>query len=43
MGNLILAGLVKYLEAHPDQVVMLFEQLVDAGIKALKAHNAKAA
>jgi hypothetical protein len=40
MWSLILKAAVQYLEAHPDQVANLLEQGVEAGINALKKHNA---
>ena len=42
MWNLLTKAALSYLEAHPDQVVALFEQGAEAAINALKAHNAKA-
>lgn len=41
MWNLIAKAAIQYLEAHPDQVVNLVEQGVEAAINALKKHNAQ--
>jgi len=41
MGKLLLKLLLGYVEKHPDQVVDLLNAAVGAGIKALRAHNAK--
>lgn len=40
MWALLLKAGLSYLEAHPDQVASLIEQGVEAGINALKKHNA---
>jgi hypothetical protein len=41
MGNLLLKLVISYVEAHPDQVVDLISEAAQAGVHALKAHNAK--
>lgn len=38
--NIVLKLLIQYVEAHPDQVVELATQAAEAGINALKKHNA---
>lgn len=38
--NLILKLALSYLESHPDVIISLIDQLVQAAIKALKSHNA---
>lgn len=41
MWSLILKAAISYLESHPDKIAELIDQGVQAGLKALKAHNAK--
>lgn len=41
MGDLILKGVEKYVEAHPEQIVNLLSQIVDYLTNKLKAHNAQ--
>lgn len=40
MGKLLLDLLVKYVQAHPDQIVELAGEATKAAINALKKHNA---
>lgn len=40
MWSLILKAAVSYLEQHPDQVAELIGEGVQAGVNALKKHNA---
>lgn len=40
MWSLILKAAVSYLEQHPDQVAELIGEGVQAGLNALKKHNA---
>lgn len=41
MWDLVMRAALKYLENHPDQIVKLLEQGVEAGILQLQQHNAK--
>lgn len=41
MWSLILKAAISYIESHPDTIAQLLDEAVQAGIKALKAHNAK--
>lgn len=40
MGQMVFAILMKYVEAHPDQIVELLGEATKAGVAALKKHNA---
>lgn len=40
MWSLILREVISYAEAHPDQVAQLIGEGIQAGINALKKHNA---
>lgn len=40
MGKILLALVLKYVEAHPEQIVELLGEAVQSGVHALKAHNA---
>jgi hypothetical protein len=39
MGKLLLSLIIKYVEAHPDQIVDLMGEATKAGVNALKKHN----
>jgi hypothetical protein len=41
MWGLLVKAAVQYVEAHPDQLVDLIKEGVEAGINALKKHNSK--
>lgn len=40
MGSLVLKLLVQYVESHPEQIVSLVSEAAEAGLNALKKHNA---
>lgn len=43
MGSLILKLALQYLESHPEQIVELIGEGVQAAVHALKAHNSQQA
>lgn len=40
MVKLLLSLVIKFVEAHPEAIVDLFDEALKAGTNALKAHNA---
>lgn len=43
METLLMNALIKYLESHPDEVVSLISEAVQAITTAIKSHNAASA